>query len=337
MKIIIATILFLFAYGSSAKQTDHIELLEYIIKKIEKEYVWSVDQKTLIKYAIESVLDKLSSELSNKELAIDFTSDSDGIEYFEELLTQMEREYSNLIDQKTLIESAIIRIFSKLDSYSYYLDSEGFKKMQPQALESSAVSTKIIGDIAYIKISEFSGSTGYHFERQWFDVKENNNVIKGVILDLRNNHGGLFSQAVLICDSFLDGGKIVTVESREKKHYNASKGDMFSELPVVVLINEKSASASEIVAAALQNNKRAKIIGVRSYGKASGQTIFPLKNGGAISVTNKLYYLPSGDLITGVTPDIVVINQNDGKDQQLAKGIEVLNSMHDQANSGLSK
>jgi carboxyl-terminal processing protease len=106
-------------------------------------------------------------------------------------------------------------------------------------------------DIVYIKISKFNESAGDHFRRQWLDIQENNSTIKGVILDLRDNHGGLFSQAVPICDSFLDGGKIVTVESREKKHYNASKGDMFSGLPVIVLINEKSASAPEIVAAAL--------------------------------------------------------------------------------------
>lgn len=325
MKFIIAIILFLFAYGSFAQKIDHIELFEDIIKKIEKEYIWPISQKTLVEYAIENMLDKLNFELSNKELAIGPLSNSDGMEYFEEVLKQIERVCSNLIDQKTLVEYAIAGIFSKLDPYSYYLDSEEFKKMQ---LQTNAVSAKVIGDIVYIKIPEFNESTGNHFRRQWLDIKENNGTIKGMILDLRDNHGGLFSQAVLICDSLLNSGKIVTVESKEKKHYNASKGDMLSGLPLIVLINEKSASASEIVAAALQSNKRAKIIGVRSYGKASGQTIFPLKNGDVISVTSKLYYLPSGRLITGVVPDVMVANQHNGQDHQFARGIEILNSMY---------
>ncbi|MDR2831532.1 MAG: hypothetical protein LBV62_01275 [Rickettsiales bacterium] len=141
MKFIIALILSLLAYGSSAHQIDHIELFEDIIKKVEKEYVWPVSQKTLVEYAIENILDKLNFELSNKELAL---SDSDGIEYFEEVLTQIEREFSNSIDQKTLVEYAIAGIFSKLDSYSYYLDSKKFKKMQLQALESNAISTKVM-------------------------------------------------------------------------------------------------------------------------------------------------------------------------------------------------
>ncbi|MDM8335321.1 S41 family peptidase [Wolbachia pipientis] len=337
MKFIIAIILSLFAYSLSAQQTDYIELFEDIIKKIEREYIWHTSQKTLIEYAVENMLDKLKSELGNKEFTVSSVSDPGEIEYFEEVLAQIEGEYSNLIDQKTLVEYAIAGIFSKLDSYSYYISSEEFKKMQLQALGFNSVSTKVVDDIAYIKISEFNESTFNHFRRQWLNIKENNSTVKGIILDLRDNHGGLFSQAILICNSLLDGGKIVTVESRGKKHYNASKGDMFSGLPVIVLINEKSASASEIVSAVLQSNKRAKIVGIRSYGKASGQTIFPLKNGDMISITNKLYRLPSGKLITGVVPDVVVISQNDGQDHQLTKGIEILNSMYSQVNLGLLK
>ncbi|QCB61670.1 hypothetical protein EJB10_02560 [Wolbachia endosymbiont of Brugia malayi] len=118
-------------------------------------------------------------------------------------------------------------------------------------LQINTVSNKIIDNIVYIKISEFNENSDNHFRKQWFNIKENNSTIKDIILDLRDNYGLLFFQAVLICDSFFDGGETVTEESKEKKYYKASKGDIFSGLSVIVLINEKSASASEIVAAAL--------------------------------------------------------------------------------------
>ena len=145
------------------------------------------------------------------------------------------------------------------------------------------------------------------------EIKEYNKKknIKGYILDLRNNPGGLLSQAVKITDLFLENGEIVSTKGRknsENRKFFANKGDMINGMTLVVLINYGSASASEIVAGALKDHKRAILIGENSYGKGSVQSIIPLKNNGAIRLTISKYYLPSGNSISkiGVAPDIIV-------------------------------
>ena len=132
MKFVSTIILLLFAYGSFAQHiayTDNIELFEDIVTKIEKEYVWPIDQKKLVEYAIENILDKLNSKLGDAVRPLPNSDRVDSIEYFEEVLVKVEDEFSNSIDQKTLIEYAIAGVFSKLDPHSYYLDSERFKNM----------------------------------------------------------------------------------------------------------------------------------------------------------------------------------------------------------------
>jgi len=131
------------------------------------------------------------------------------------------------------------------------------------------------------------------------------------VLDLRNNPGGLLSQAVRISDAFLDQGEIVSTRGRGEEggeRYNAQSGDLIDGKPLVVLINNGSASASEIVAGALQDHRRAIVVGTRSFGKGSVQTVMPLRGDGAIRLTTSLYYTPSGRSIQalGVSPDIVV-------------------------------
>ena len=135
--------------------------------------------------------------------------------------------------------------------------------------------------------------------------------MKGLVLDLRNNPGGLLDQAIAVSDAFMEHGEIVSTRTREKqghKRFNARKGDLSNGKPIVVLVNGGSASASEIVAGALQDHKRAIVLGTKSFGKGSVQTIIPLSGRGAMRLTTALYYTPSGRSIqkVGIEPDIVV-------------------------------
>lgn len=169
------------------------------------------------------------------------------------------------------------------------------------------------GNIGYVRITSFSEKT-YDGLKEAIEqqVKEiGKDKIQGFILDLRNNPGGLLDQAVAVSDAFLDEGEIVSTRSRhaeETQRFNAHKGDLLNGMPLVVLINDGSASASEIVAGALQDHKRAILVGTRSFGKGSVQTIIPLPDKGAMRLTTARYYTPSGRSIqaVGIEPDIEV-------------------------------
>ena len=167
-------------------------------------------------------------------------------------------------------------------------------------------------DIGYIRMSSFTQQSDSGVRKAIEEMnKKTNNGIKGYILDLRNNPGGLLIQAVAVSDDFLDGGEVVSTRGRnpeDVERHNAQKGDLVDGKPVVVLINGGSASASEIVAGALQDHKRATLIGTRSFGKGSVQTIIPLGNEGAIRLTTQRYYTPSGRSIQakGIDADIVI-------------------------------
>ena len=170
-------------------------------------------------------------------------------------------------------------------------------------------------NIGYLRLTSFNENSGDQIREQIreFEKKEN---INSYILDLRNNPGGLLSQAIRISDFFLDNGEIVSTKSRkasENRKWFAKKGDLIGGKTLVVLINYGSASASEIVAGALQDHKRAIILGENSYGKGSVQSIIPLKNKGAIRLTVAKYYLPSGKSISevGVSPDIEIDEDTD--------------------------
>ena len=168
------------------------------------------------------------------------------------------------------------------------------------------------GDVAYIRITSFSGDTDKMVEKAIKQAKkELKGNIKGVVLDVRNNPGGLLDQAVNISDLFLDKGEIVSTRSRNEEdtvRYTAKEGDITEGLPIVVMINDGSASASEILAGALQDHKRAIILGEKSFGKGSVQTVVPLGKYGAMRLTTARYYTPSGRSIqaTGIIPDVEV-------------------------------
>jgi len=190
-------------------------------------------------------------------------------------------------------------------------------------------------NIGYIRLTSFNENSGKQIEKE-IKKFEKNTSIKAYILDLRNNPGGLLSQAIKISDFFLNTGEIVSTKSRkasENRKWFAKKGDLTNGKTLIVLINYGSASASEIVAGALKDHKRAILLGKNSYGKGSVQSIIPLKNDGAIRLTVAKYYLPSGKSISevGVSPDIEIDEETDQfkikteTDNQLNYAIKLLN------------
>ena len=177
-------------------------------------------------------------------------------------------------------------------------------------IKVQSVKHRLINNIGVLRISTFNEQTTSGLKDSIKELENNDNPPIGYVLDLRNNPGGLLNESVTVSDLFLEKGEIVSIRGREKKDvqvFTAKKGDMTNGKPLVVLINEGSASASEIVAGALQDHDRAVIMGIKSFGKGSVQTIVPIDNG-AIRLTIAKYYTPSGDSIqaVGIEPDVVV-------------------------------
>ena len=205
-----------------------------------------------------------------------------------------------------------------------------------EIIQVQSVKSELIDNsIGYIRLTSFNENSSKQIKEKVKKLNKNKNL-KAYILDLRNNPGGLLSQAIKISDFFLENGEIVSTKSRkvsENRKWFASKGDITNGKTILVLINYGSASASEIVAGALKDHKRAIILGENSYGKGSVQSIIPLKNKGAIRLTIAKYYLPSGKSISevGVTPDIEILEGsedfkfNTETDNQLNFAIELLN------------
>lgn len=179
-------------------------------------------------------------------------------------------------------------------------------------IKITSVRSRVEGKIGYIRITSFNEQTEKGLKKEMAKIKEKlGSDIQGIVLDLRNNPGGLLDQAVAVSDAFLDKGEIVSTRSRrpeDTQRYNAKPGDLAENLSMVVLINAGSASASEIVAGALQDHRRAVLLGTKSFGKGSVQTIMPLAGRGAMRLTTARYYTPSGRSIQakGIDPDIEV-------------------------------
>ena len=205
-----------------------------------------------------------------------------------------------------------------------------------EIIQIQSVKTDLLKEnIGYIRLTSFNENSGKQIKRE-IKKFENNKDLKSYILDLRNNPGGLLSQAIKITDFFLDNGEIVSTKSRklsENRKWFANQGDLINGKTLIVLINYGSASASEIVAGALKDHKRAILLGESSFGKGSVQSIIPLKNNGAIRLTVAKYYLPSGKSISeiGISPDIEVSEETDAfrikteTDNQLNYAIKLLN------------
>ena len=183
-------------------------------------------------------------------------------------------------------------------------------EIERDIIKVQSVKHRLIDDIGVLRISTFNEQTTPGLKKIIEELESSDNPPIGYVLDLRNNPGGLLTESISVSDVFLEQGEIVSIRGREKKDvkvYSAKKGDLINKKPLIVLINEGSASASEIVAGALQDHDRAVIMGIKSFGKGSVQTIVPIDSG-AIRLTIAKYYTPSGDSIqaVGIEPDIIV-------------------------------
>ena len=342
---------------------EKLDLFSDVLEKINKGYVKEVDQSEVIDGAINGMLQSLDpfsaymSPESFKNMNVETSGEFGGLGIevtmesgFVRVITPMEDspadkvgvkagDYIIKINEKqvkglNLMEAVNLmrgKIGTPINITARRLDVEEDLKfvIVRDKIKVREVSSTIKENVGYIRLRAFNEQSGDQLLKKIKDLSKTNKNLKGYILDLRNNPGGLLSQAVQISDAFLDSGEIVSIKGRDKndiKIYTARKGDAIKGKPLIVLINRGSASASEIVSGALKDHKRAILLGEKTFGKGSVQTIIPLKNKGGLRLTTAKYYLPSGTSISeiGVEPDIVVkeskenfkIN-DDKKDNQL--------------------
>ena len=345
-----------------------IDLFSEVLEKINNEYVDEINQSDVMDDAINGVLQSLDpysaylspENLENMKIETSGKFGGLGIEVGMEagvvkVISPIDDSPASIagvkagdyivkindvqVQGKTLSEAVELMRGPVGSSIQITVRRVGVKKaiifnITREIIKITSVKSEIISNnIGYLKLTAFNENSSDQIKKKIKDLKKKN--IKSVILDLRNNPGGLLSQAIKITDYFLDNGEIVSTKGRrdsENRRWFATEGDMIDGIPLLVLINYGSASASEIVAGALKDHKRAILVGENSYGKGSVQSIIPLKNNGAIRLTISKYYLPSGKSISevGVTPDIMILESEDDfkantdKDNQLNFAVKLL-------------
>ncbi len=366
-------LIFLINISYSANEEDiykKIDLFSEVLDKINKEYVEEINQSDAMDSAINGVLQSLdpySSYLSPNMLENMQTETSGefgglGIEVGMEagvvkVISPIDNSPASKVGVKAgdyIVKINGIQVQGKslteaVDLMRGPVGSEieitvrrrGVKKaiifkIIRDIIKIESVKSKIIeNSVGYIRLTAFNENSGSQLKGKIKKLQQDHKISK-YILDLRNNPGGLLNQATKISDFFLDSGEIVSTKGRkysENRKWFARKGDIINGDTLVVLINYGSASASEIVAGALQDHKRAILVGESTYGKGSVQSIIPLKNKGAIRLTVSKYYLPSGKSISevGVTPDIIIDESSDEfrinteTDNQLEFAVKLLN------------
>ena len=371
--IILILLTIFFARESNANQTDNLykklDLFSDVLETLNNEYVDQVDENKVLDAAINGMLQSLdpySSYMSpenfrnmNAEtkgefggLGIEITMQAGLVKVISPIEgTPADKAGIKAGDFIIRINNTQVKGLNLFEAVSMMRGKVGTKINLVIRRENVDDELKFTLTRAIIKIREVSAevklnSVGY-IRLRAFNQKSHNQLkekiksfkskrLNGYILDLRNNPGGLLSQAIKISDMFLDSGEIVSTRGRDKtdiKIFNAKKGDIIDGLPLIVLINKGSASASEIVSGALKDHKRAIILGETSFGKGSVQSIIPLANRGALRLTTAKYYLPSGSSISevGVAPDITVKEKDKKKfrintdtDNQLKYAINLL-------------
>tara|TARA_B100001173_G_scaffold187679_1_gene161875 strand:- start:263 stop:1396 length:1134 start_codon:yes stop_codon:yes gene_type:complete len=356
MKILRILIIFLIFFNlrsfADDNQTiyDKIDVFSEVLEKINKEYVDEVNQSDAMDAAINGVLQSLdpySSYMSPKMFESMQTETSGkfgglGIEVGMEagvvkVISPIDNspayragvkagdyivKINNIqVQGKSLTEAVDLMRGPIGSDIEITIRRVGEKKsfifkIKREIIEIKSVKAKYVEDeIGYLRLTSFNENSSKQIKDKIKEMNQNDSL-KAYILDLRNNPGGLLSQAIKITDFFLNKGEIVSTKGRksyENRKWFAKNGDITNGKALIVLINYGSASASEIVAGALKDHKRATIIGENSYGKGSVQSIIPLKNNGAIRLTVSKYYLPSGDSISeiGVRPDIEIAENSD--------------------------
>jgi len=375
MKIIIIFLFSFIIFNKSFAETEKniyekIDLFSEVLNKIDKEYIESINQSEAMDAAINGVLQSLDpySAYMSPEVFTDMQTETSG--KFGGLGIEVGMEHGVVKVISPIDNSPASRVGVKAGDYIVKINDiqvqgkslteavelmrgpvgsdikitvrrRGAKKaiifnITREIIKIESVKSKYIDkSIGYLRLTSFNENSGGQVKDK---IKEFNKKkdIKGYILDLRNNPGGLLTQAIKISDFFLENGEIVSTKGRkisENRRFFAKKGDLTKGKTLIVLINEGSASASEIVAGALKDHKRAILVGQNSYGKGSVQSIIPLKNKGAIRLTISKYYLPSGKSISevGVTPDIEVEESSDAffintdTDNQLSFAVKLLN------------
>ena len=329
---------------------DKIDLFGEVLDKINKEYVEEVDQSDTMDAAINGVLQSLdpySSYMSPKNLeemqtetkgefgglGIEVGMEAGVVKVISPLdNSPAEREgvkagdyivkiNDTQVQGKTLNEAVELMRGPVGSTLEITVRRIGLRKslvfnITREIIQVASVKSEVLDEkIGYIRLTSFNENSDDQIKKKIREFKKNKKI-EGYILDLRNNPGGLLGQAIKISDFFLDDGEIVSTKGRKKNEnqkWFAREGDIINGKALIVLINKGSASASEIVAGALKDHKRAVLVGEKSYGKGSVQSIIPLKNRGAIRLTISKYYLPSGKSISevGVTPDITVEEESD--------------------------
>jgi len=352
---------------------EKIDLFGEVLEKIKKEYVDEVDQADVMDSAINGVLQSLDpySAYMSPELFKSMQTDTKGefggigIEIGMEsgvvkVITPIDdtpasragvkagdyiiKIEENQVQGKSLMEAVKLMRGLVGTNLEITVRRKGKKKplifnLKREIIEVKSVSTSTLGEkekIGYLRLKSFNENSDAQLIKQIKLLEKNSRPI-GYIIDLRNNPGGLLNQAISITDYFLEDGEIVSTKGRklsESRKFFARKGDVIKGKPIIVLINNGSASASEILAGALKDHKRAIILGENTYGKGSVQSIIPLRNGGGMRLTISKYYLPSGKSISevGVTPDILVEEENDSfeintkTDNQLTYAVNLFKS-----------
>ena len=371
--IILILLTIFFARESNANQTDNLykklDLFSDVLETLNNEYVDQVDESKVLDAAINGMLQSLdpySSYMSpenfrnmNAEtkgefggLGIEITmqaglvkvispiegtpADKAGIKAGDFIIRINNTQVKglNLFEAVSMMRGKVgtkINLVIRREN----IDDELKFTLKRGIIKIREVSSEVkLNSIGYIRLRTFNQKSHNQLKEKIKSFKSKK--LNGYILDLRNNPGGLLSQAIKISDMFLDSGEIVSTKGRDKtdiKIFNAKKGDIIDGLPLIVLINKGSASASEIVSGALKDHKRAIILGETSFGKGSVQSIIPLTNRGALRLTTAKYYLPSGSSISevGVSPDITVKEKdkkefriNTDTDNQLKYAINLL-------------
>ena len=324
-----------------------IELFGDVVDTVERQYVTPVNNKKLIQSAIDGMLTSLDPHSNYLDpeaydgmrdqtrgeyggLGIEITSE-DGVV---KVISPMDDtpatkagikagDYITAIDGQSVVgltlTDAVKQMRGKVGQpIVLSIAREGVDPrdvtLTREIIAVKSVKTRVEGDFGYLRISAFNEKTGQETRDGIKDLLTKNPKMKGLVLDLRNNPGGLLDQAIEVSSAFLDGGEVVSQrgrEARDVERYNARpNGDLLKGKPIVVMINSGSASAAEIVAGALQDRHRAELVGITSFGKGSVQTVIPLHGGqdGALKLTTARYYTPSGRSIqkTGITPELEV-------------------------------